>query len=77
VIAFSKILGKEVEEYGIKVTVINPGFVQTDLIKIRITEEKLTPDDLTQPKDIAAAVLSLLDLSYGATVEELNIGRLW
>jgi short-subunit dehydrogenase len=77
VIAFSKILGKEVEDYGIKVTVINPGFVQTELIKIRIAEEKLTPDDLTQPKDIATAVLSLLELSHGATVEELNIGRLW
>jgi len=77
VIAFSKTLRKEVEEFGIKVTVINPGFVQTNLIRHRIEDENLKPSDLTQPSDIANTILYLLDLSPGACVEQLNIGRLW
>ena len=75
--AFSKTLKKEVEEFGIKVTVINPGFVQTNLIRHRIREENLKPSDLTQPEDIAKSITYLLDLSEGACIEELNIGRLW
>jgi NADP-dependent 3-hydroxy acid dehydrogenase YdfG len=83
--AFSKTLMKEVEEYGIKVTVINPGFVDTDIygdIQIRpyvqsIPGEGLKQAPVTQPSDIAKTVLYLLDLSAGAYVEELNIGRLW
>lgn len=74
---FSKTLGIEAEKDGIKVTVINPGFVQTSLVKHRIEEENLEPSDLTQPQDIAKAVAWLLDLSPGANVEELNIGKVW
>ncbi|MFA5054964.1 MAG: SDR family oxidoreductase [Dehalococcoidia bacterium] len=77
VIAFSNVLAMETAEYGIKVTVINPGFVQTSLIRHRIAEEKLRAEDLTQPGDIAKVVLFLLELSPGASIVELNIGRLW
>lgn len=77
VIAFSRILAMEAQEYGIKVTVINPGFVQTSLIRHRIAEENLKSTDLTQPDDIAKTVMYLLNLSPGACVKELNIGRLW
>jgi len=77
VIAFSRILAMEAQEYGIKVTVINPGFVQTSLIRHRIAEENVKSTDLTQPDDIAKTVMYLLNLSPGANVEELNIGRLW
>ena len=83
--AFTKTLKKEVEDYGIKVTVINPGFVNTDIYG----EKSLRPyiqsgngGDLkvvpvTEPEDIAKSVLYLLGLSPGAYVEELNIGRLF
>jgi len=74
---FSKTLGIEAREYGIKVTVINPGFVQTSLIRHRMEDENLKPSDLTQPEDITKTVAYLLDLSPGAYIEELNIGRLW
>ena len=77
VIAFSRILAMEAQEYGIKVTVINPGFVQTSLIRHRIAEENLKSTDLTHPDDIAKTVMYLLNLSPGACVKELNIGRLW
>ena len=75
--AFSKTLGIETRKHGIKVTLINPGFVQTNLIRHRIEDENLKPSDLTQPSDIAKTILYLLDLSPGACIEELNIGRLW
>ncbi|MGV8108423.1 SDR family oxidoreductase [Methanospirillum sp.] len=75
--AFSITLGKEVQPYGIKVTVINPGFVHTPLIKHRIEEENLKEGDILSPLDIQKTVLYLLSLSEGAYVPELNLGEVW
>lgn len=86
VIAFSKTLKEEVAEYGIKVTVINPGFV--DIFSYdsrqhdRIVDSpykgiKIDETSLVQPDDIAKTILYLLDISHGVEVSELNIGRLW
>jgi NADP-dependent 3-hydroxy acid dehydrogenase YdfG len=82
---FSKTLRREVEKYGIKVTVINPGYVDTAIYggsQLRphvqsIPGEGLQEAPLTQPSDIAKTISYLLELSPGACVEELNIGRLW
>ncbi len=74
---FSKTISLELRDMGIKVTCINPGFVQTDQIWRRIKEENLKPADLTQPDDIAKTVLWVLGLSPGADVDEVTIGRLW
>lgn len=82
---FSKVLSKEAEKYGIKVTVINPGFVDTNIygeVQLRpyvqsIPGRGLKEAPLTGPGDIAKTILYLLDLSPGACIEELNIGRLW
>jgi len=83
--AFSKTLKAEVEKYGIKVTIINPGFVDTKIygdVSLRpyvqsIPGKDLQEASLTHPDDIAKTVLYLLELSPGACVEEINIGRLW
>jgi len=83
--AFSKTLKKEVEDYGIKVTVINPGFVNTDIYGEKSLRPYIQPGNggdlkavpVTEPEDIAKSVLYLLGLSRGAYVEELNIGRLF
>ena len=75
--AFARTLAVEVKDCGIRVTVINPGFVQTDLIRHRIAEEQLSPRELTQPADIARTITYLLSLSPGACVEELCLGRIW
>ncbi len=83
--AFSETLKKEVEDYGIKVTVINPGFVNTDIYGEKslrpyiqsMVGESLKPVPITEPEDIAKSVLYLLGLSPGAYIEELNIGRLF
>lgn len=86
VIAFSKTLKEEVAEYGIKVTVINPGFVDISSYdsaqRDRITPSpykdiKIKSEALVQPDDIAKTVLYLLDISHGVEISELNIGRLW
>ncbi len=74
---FSKTLSLESRKYGIKVTCINPGFVETDLIWRRIKEEHLQSSDLTQPQDIARTITWALSLSTGADVEEVTLGRLW
>jgi len=70
-------LAVELAEEGVRVTVINPGYVETALIHRRIEEEHLKSEDLTQPEDIARAVMFLLSLSPGAQVDELTIGRIW
>jgi NADP-dependent 3-hydroxy acid dehydrogenase YdfG len=83
--AFSKTLKAEVERFGIKVTIINPGFVDTKIygdVSLRpyvqsIPGQGLQEAPLTRPDDIAKTVLFLLELSSGACIEEINIGRLW
>lgn len=82
---FSKTLKAEVERFRIKVTIINPGFVDTKIygdVSLRpyvqsIPGEGLNEAPLTCPDDIAKTVLFLLELSPGACIEEINIGRLW
>lgn len=83
--AFSKTLSKELSESGIKITVINPGFVNTDIYGEKSLRPYVQSEDgeslnavpITLPRDIAKSVLYLLDLSAGACIEELNIGRLF
>jgi short-subunit dehydrogenase len=56
-LAFSESLYEEVREYGIKVTAILPGFVDTPLIP---AGAKLERDKMIHPDDIAHAVLFVL-----------------
>lgn len=56
-LAFSQSLYEEVREYGIKVTAILPGFVDTPLIP---AGAKLERDKMIHPEDIAQAVLFVL-----------------
>ncbi len=75
--AFSKTLGMELKDQGIKVSCINPGYVYTDMISQRIEREGLRPQDILVPEDIAKTVLMLTALSPGAIVEEVNMGEIW
>jgi NAD(P)-dependent dehydrogenase (short-subunit alcohol dehydrogenase family) len=56
-IGFSESLYEEVREYGIKVSVIMPGFVDTELIP---PTRRLDRDKMIRPEDIAQAVLFVL-----------------
>jgi NADP-dependent 3-hydroxy acid dehydrogenase YdfG len=80
---FSKVLRKEVKDYNIKVTVINPGFTDTDVYEKPKRPFKMKPDGsfeevpITLPIDIAKSISYILGLSEGTLIEELNIGELF
>jgi len=75
--AFSKTLGMEMSGHGVNVTCINPGYVYTDMLRWRIERDKLRPEDILQPKDIADTVMMLTRLSEGGKVDEINMGEVW
>lgn len=69
-IGFSQSLYEEVREYGIKVTVILPGFVDTELIP---PTNKLDRSKMISPKDVAQAVLFVLTSSPTSCPVELTM----
>ena len=82
VVVFSKSLAKEEAKYGIRVNVINPGFIQTDEYTEEMKKDmpKQVPlERLGKPEDIANAVLFLVsDEANYITGSVLNVhGGLW
>jgi len=73
VMGITKSLAAEAQPNGIRVSVILPGAVDTDLI------DALRPDldksALMKPEDVADAVVFLLSLSESAAVDEICIRR--
>ncbi len=73
VMGLTKALAAEVAEHGIRVSVILPGGVDTDLI--REARPDLDSSVLMQPEDIADTVLHLLELPERAMVDQIYIRR--
>ena len=73
VMGLTKALAVEVQEYGIRTSVILPGGVDTDLI--REARPDLDPSVLMHPEDIAGTVLYLLSLSEQAMVDQIVVRR--
>ena len=73
VMGLTKALAAEVAEYGIRVSVILPGGVDTDLI--REVRPDLDSSVLMQPEDIADTVLYLLELPERAIIDQIYIRR--
>lgn len=69
----TKALALEAQPHGIRVSVILPGGVETDLV--RAARPDLDSSVLMQPEDIAQSVLYLLSLSDRAAVDEIYIRR--
>ena len=69
-IAFSESLYEEVREYGIKVAVILPGFVDTPLIP---ANRKLDRSKMIRPEDIARAVFFVLTCPPGCCPVEITV----
>lgn len=69
-IGFSESLYEEVKEYGIKVTVILPGFVDTHLIP---PTRKLDRSKMIRPEDIAQAVFFVLTCSPTCCPVEITL----
>jgi len=73
IVGLTKSLAVEAQEYNIRVSMIHPGGVDTDLVGD--ARPDLDRSILLQPEDIAEAVLYLLNLSDRCTVDELYIRR--
>lgn len=72
-LGFSKALANEVFSDGVRVHVISPGGVYTDMIKL--TRPELTPDGMTLPEEIADIVLFLLTHRNNAVIDEIITHR--
>jgi NADP-dependent 3-hydroxy acid dehydrogenase YdfG len=72
---FSSALRKEVNEDGIKVTVVEPGAVVTDMQELEKDEEVKNVEELTmmKPEDIAISVYYCLTLPKRCDVVELKV----
>ena len=72
---FSSALRKEVNEDGIKVTLIEPGAVVTDMQELEPEEEINNVEELTmmKPEDIAISVYYCLTLPKRCDVVDLKI----
>ncbi len=69
-IGFTQSLYEEVRDYGIKVSVILPGFVDTAMIP---PVKHLDRSKMIRPEDVAAAVLFVLNSSPAACPVEMTI----
>jgi 3-oxoacyl-[acyl-carrier protein] reductase len=73
IMGLTKALALEAQPHGIRVSVVLPGGVDTELV--RAARPDLDPKDLLQPDDIAQTVLYLLSLSDRAAVDQIYIRR--
>ena len=73
VMGLTKSLSVEAQEHNIRVSVILPGGVDTDLV--RAARPDLDRTVLIPPEDIADTVLYLLSLSERAVVDQVYIRR--
>jgi 3-oxoacyl-[acyl-carrier protein] reductase len=73
VMGLTKSLAVEAQEYGIRISAVLPGGVDTNLIAD--ARPDLDPKILLQPEDIAHTVLYLLSLSDRAAVDQIYIRR--
>ena len=70
---WTKVLAREAAEDGIRVHLIAPGGVATDMV--RGVRPDIDPADLIAPEDIAGAVLFLLHSRGNAVIDVLDIHR--
>jgi len=71
----TKALAKEVSNDGIRVHLINPGGVLTDMV--RQARPDLPPDanDMIAPEDIADIIYFILSHRSNAIIDEINVHR--
>jgi 3-oxoacyl-[acyl-carrier protein] reductase len=74
VMGFSKSLAVEAQEHNIRVSVVLPAAVDTEMI--REARPDLDPSVLIRPEDIAKSVLFILSLSDTAMVDQIYVRRM-
>ena len=70
---FTKVFAKEVQPYGIRVHLISPGGVATEMVKQMRPD--INPDELIQPEEIAEIVRFLVTKKGQGTVDQFYIRR--
>lgn len=73
-LGFTKVLARELHHEGIRVHVISPGGVATDLITDMRPD--IPPATLIQPEEIAQIVWFLLSQRGNAMIDEINVRRI-
>lgn len=70
---FTKVFAKEVQPFGIRVHLISPGGVATEMVKKMRPDIK--PDELIQPEEIAEIVHFLVTRKGRGTIDQFYIRR--
>ncbi|MBD1392744.1 SDR family oxidoreductase [Mucilaginibacter glaciei] len=68
-LGLNKVMRLEMQEHGVKVTAIIPGSTLTDSWKGQQVDET----KMVNPEDIASAIITILNMSAGANVDEMII----
>ena len=72
-LGLSKSLANELYQEGVRVHVISPGGVHTDMV--RAARPDLSPDGLISAGEVADAVMFLLSLDKNAVIDEICLHR--
>lgn len=72
-IGFTKSLANEVYKDGIRVHLVSPGGVYTDMI--RVSRPDLSSEGMIMPEDIAEIVAFLLENRSNAVIDEISVHR--
>ncbi|MCR4825280.1 MAG: SDR family oxidoreductase [Bacteroidales bacterium] len=70
---FTKVFAKEVQPFGIRVHLISPGGVATEMV--RQMRPDINPDELIQPEEIAEIVRFLVTRKGQGTIDQFYIRR--
>lgn len=70
---FTKVFAKEVQPFGIRVHLISPGGVATEMV--RQMRPDIAPDELIQPEEIAEIVHFLVTRKGAGTIDQFYIRR--
>ena len=73
VVAYTVSMNKELSGYGVKSVALCPGFVDTDMTEF--VRDSVSPQEMIQPADIAAAVRFVLGLSKAVVIPEIIFQR--
>ena len=66
---YSEALFEDVREYGVKVCTINPGFVNTPMVK----SDRIVRERMIQPEDVARTVMYVLTMSEATCPTEITL----